>query len=266
MMNLPHIDPVAFHIGNFAVHWYGLSYLFGIGIGWLLLRWRLQTSSQPSFTLDELNDIVFYASLGAIVGGRLGYILFYDFSYFLSHPWFLFQTWKGGMSFHGGLLGLTFSLLFWAHRAKKNLWDIGDFMVPVVPIGLGAGRIGNFINGELWGRVTDSPLGMIFPSAGNLPRHPSQLYEFFLEGVVLFAVLWIVSMRKWERGVITGLFFILYGIFRILVEFFREPDPQVGYFAGWITEGQLLSLPMIFAGILLWSAACARGIKKCSST
>jgi phosphatidylglycerol:prolipoprotein diacylglycerol transferase len=251
MLTYPEINPVAFHLGSWPVYWYGLMYLVGFLGGWGFLSWRLRRSDR-GFTQDELSDIVFFAAIGAIAGGRLGYMLFYDFFGLISNPLTVLQTWKGGMSFHGGLLGVVVAIFFSARKMHKPFLALTDLISPVVPIGLGAGRIGNFINSELWGRVTDVPWAMVFPNAGPYPRHPSQLYEFLLEGVVLFIILWVYSRKIRPLGAVSGLFAICYGIFRIFVEFFREPDTQVGYLAfGWLTEGQLLSLPLVLVGIAL---------------
>jgi len=254
-MIYPHIDPVAFRIFSWPVHWYGIMYLIGFVGGWGVLSLRLRSSSR-GFHQDQLSDIVFFAMIGAILGGRLGYMLFYDWRVLFSDPLIIFQVWKGGMSFHGGILGVMAGMLFCARKMHKPFLALTDFIAPAVPIGLGAGRIGNFINSELWGRVTNVPWGMIFPNGGPLPRHPSQLYEFFLEGVVLFLTLWIYSRKPRPLGAVSGLFALLYGLFRCFIEFFREPDIQIGYLAfGWVTEGQLLSLPLIAVGIFLlaWS-------------
>jgi phosphatidylglycerol:prolipoprotein diacylglycerol transferase len=254
------INPIAFHIGPLPVHWYGLMYLLGFVAAWLLLYRRLHANTyQHTFTTEQLSDIIFYAALGVIIGGRLGYMLFYATSDLFAHPLLLFQTWKGGMSFHGGFLGVVIALWFYSRHINKSLIDITDFIAPVVPIGLAAGRIGNFINGELWGRVTDVPWAMIFPTGGDVPRHPSQLYEFFLEGVLLFVILWFYSKQKRPRWAVSALFLTLYGFFRFFVEFFREPDIQRGYIAfGWLTEGQLLSCPMIIIGLALFAYAYHR--------
>ncbi len=252
MLKYPDINPVAFHLGPLAIHWYGLMYLIGFFLGWSALSWRLKKHPDIyPFTKAQLSDFIFYVAVGVILGGRLGYIFFYDWSYFIANPLFVFQTWKGGMSFHGGLIGVMVALWIYSKMHKIPFFCITDFLMPAVPLGLGMGRIGNFINSELWGRTTTVPWGMIFPNGGDIPRHPSQLYEFLLEGVVLFTVLWIFSSRNHFRGVVSGLFLILYGIFRFGVEFYREPDPQTGYILQWFTEGQLLSLPMIFFGIIL---------------
>ena len=248
MLIYPNINPIAFHIFSWPVHWYGLMYLIGFLAGWALLSLRIRVSPR-GFTQDELSDIVFFAALGAIMGGRLGYMLFYDWHRLFNEPLLIFQTWKGGMSFHGGLLGTIVAMAIYAKRKQKSFLALTDLLAPVVPIGLGAGRIGNFINGELWGRVTEMPWGMVFPEAGPLPRHPSQLYEFFLEGVVLFLILWLYSSKPRPLGAVSGFFALGYGLFRFIVEFFREPDIQIGYIFGGMTEGQLLSLPMIIVGI-----------------
>lgn len=265
MLAYPNINPIAFSIGPLPIHWYGLMYLISFLAGWALLKLRAK-NPQRGFTPTQVSDLVFYTALGVIIGGRVGYIIFYDWSYFLSHPLFLFQTWKGGMSFHGGLIGVIIALGVYAKIQKKPIFELTDFIAPVIPVGLLAGRIGNFINGELWGRVTNSSWGMIFPNAGELPRHPSQLYEALLEGCVLFIILWIFSARLRARGAVSGLFLLLYGIFRFSLEFLREPDQQMGYLAfGWLTTGQLLSLPMILGGIILLAWAY-RGKYICSNT
>lgn len=264
MLTYPNIDPVAFHLGPFPVHWYGIMYLVAFGGCWVALALRIRTSPR-GFTVDQLSDIIFYSALGIIIGGRLGYMIFYNWSHLIHQPWQLFMVWLGGMSFHGGLIGAAVAIAIYGRHIGKTFLEIGDLVTPGVPIGLAAGRIGNFINGELWGRVTDAPWGMVFPSADLLPRHPSQLYEAFLEGIVMFAVLWVFSRQPKPRGAVSGMFLILYGIFRFSVEFFRSPDPQIGYLAfGWFTEGQLLSLPMIFLGVMLFAWAY-RGRKLCSN-
>jgi phosphatidylglycerol:prolipoprotein diacylglycerol transferase len=255
MINYPVIDPVAIHLGTWPVHWYGLMYLVGFLGGWGLLSLRLR-SSPRGFTQDQLSDAVFFTALGAVIGGRLGYMLFYDWYALSSNPLLILQIWKGGMSFHGGLLGTLAGLLFCARKMKKPFLALSDLVAPAVPIGLGAGRIGNFINAELWGRVTDVPWGMVFPNAGPLPRHPSQLYEFGLEGVVLFLILWIYSSKPRPLGAVSGLFALCYGIFRCIIELYRQPDIQIGYLAfGWFTEGQLLSLPLMLVGVALLVSA-----------
>ena len=253
MLIYPEINPVAFHIGSWPVYWYGLMYLFGFAGAWFALSRRLKTAAyKNTFTIEQLSDIFFYAALGIIIGGRVGYMLFYATEDLIAHPLLLFQPWKGGMSFHGGFIGTLIALWLYSRHIKKSVIDITDFIAPAVPIGLGVGRIGNFINGELWGRVTDVPWAMVFPTGGDLPRHPSQLYECLLEGVLLFIILWFFSRKKQPRWAVSALFLVFYGLFRFIVEFFRVPDIQRGYLAfGWVTEGQLLSLPMIIIGLAL---------------
>ncbi|MEX0607347.1 MAG: prolipoprotein diacylglyceryl transferase [Halofilum sp. (in: g-proteobacteria)] len=254
MLEYPRIDPVAIEIGPLAIHWYGLMYLVGFAGAWWLMRRRARAGGpwQP----QEVDDLIFYGALGVLIGGRLGYLLFYNAAEWLSDPLLLLRVWEGGMSFHGGLIGVIVALSWFARRRGRGAFDALDFVAPVTPIGLGAGRLGNFINGELWGRTTDVPWAMVFPGAGPQPRHPSQLYEFALEGVILFAVLWWFSARPRPRMATSGLFLTLYGTFRFSVEFVREPDPGLGTIAfDWLTMGQLLSLPMIVAGaVLLWLA------------
>jgi phosphatidylglycerol:prolipoprotein diacylglycerol transferase len=232
-------------------------YLLGFLISWYLLSRRIRETKQ--FTAEQLADILFYTALGVIVGGRLGYMFFYDWRVLLNEPLLIFETWKGGMSFHGGLIGVMLALAWYAYRSKRSFFELTDFIAPVVPIGLGLGRIGNFINAELWGRSTTLPWGMVFPNAGSTPRHPSQWYEFLLEGLLLFLILWFYSRQPKPRAVVSGLFLLAYGLARFFVEFFREPDVQIGYFWGIFSEGQLLSLPMIFFGIilLLWARRSA---------
>jgi phosphatidylglycerol:prolipoprotein diacylglycerol transferase len=265
MLTYPNINPIAFHLGPFPVHWYGLMYLIGFAGCWGVLSWRVKRHPRYGFTVDQLSDMLFYVVLGIILGGRIGYMLFYDTADALQHPLHILMIWQGGMSFHGGLIGVLIAMAWYGYKIKKGFLEITDTIAPVIPIGLAAGRIGNFINGELWGKVTDLPWAMVFPNAGSLPRHPSQLYEFLLEGVVLFIVLWIYSSKPRPRGAVSGLFAILYGVFRISVEFVREPDAPIGYLAwGWLTEGQLLSVPLVLVGIILMWCAYRRK-KLCSN-
>jgi len=251
MIAYPAIDPVAFHIGSWPVYWYGIMYLLAFLFGWGILSLRIHYSPKPLLTQEQAADVVFYIAMGVILGGRLGYMFFYDWPVLWQDPWAVLRIWKGGMSFHGGLIGVALGLCWFARRNHCSLIDLGDLVAPAFPIGLGLGRIGNFINGELWGRASSVPWAMVFPNAGPLPRHPSQIYEFFLEGIVLFLILWFYSSRPRPRGAVSGMFLLCYGIFRFLVEFFREPDVQVGYIMGGVTEGQLLSLPLILFGIVL---------------
>ncbi|MFW5955014.1 MAG: prolipoprotein diacylglyceryl transferase [Guyparkeria sp.] len=259
-MDYPAIDPVALQIGPLAVHWYGLMYLFGFAGAWLLARLRARRPDWPVSAV-QVDDLVFYAAVGVIAGGRIGYMLFYQPGMLIESPLSLFAIWDGGMSFHGGLLGVLVATAIFAHRQGLAFFTVTDFIAPLVPVGLFFGRIGNFINTELWGSPTSLPWGMVFPGAGPEPRHPSMLYEAFLEGLVLFALLWVFSMRPRPRMAVSGLFLAGYGTFRFAVEFVREPDAHIGYLAGdWLTMGHLLSAPMVLAGIALLIWAYRRGI------
>lgn len=253
MLQHPGFDPVAVSIGPVQVHWYGLMYLVGFAGGWWLGRHRARRPGS-GWRPVEVGDLLFYVAVGVILGGRLGYVLFYNLSYYWSHPLEILFIWSGGMSFHGGLLGVIAAMALYGRATRRGFWQVADFVAPLVPLGLGAGRLGNFINQELWGRVTDLPWGVVFDTGGPLPRHPSQLYEAFLEGVVLFGLLWWYSTRPRPAGRVSGLFLLGYGLSRFAVEFVREPDPQLGYLAfGWVTMGQVLSLPMLLFGAwLLW--------------
>jgi phosphatidylglycerol---prolipoprotein diacylglyceryl transferase len=252
MLNYPDINPVALQIGPVKIFWYGITYLVGFAAAWLLGRYRAY--QRGDWTAEQVTDMMFYMVLGVVVGGRLGYFVFYNPWAIFNHPSEILRTWHGGMSFHGGLMGVLVAVLCFMYKSKKSFAEITDFLVPLVPVGLGMGRIGNFLNGELWGRVTDLPWAMVFPHADSAPRHPSQLYEFFLEGVVLFTVVWLFSSRKRPPLAVSGLFLLGYGVFRFLVEFVREPDAELGMLAsGWLTMGQILCLPMIIiGGGLLW--------------
>jgi phosphatidylglycerol:prolipoprotein diacylglycerol transferase len=248
-------DSVAFSLFGLKVQWYGLMYLVGFLGAWYLGRRR---AGRPGSGWQPImvDDLLFYGGLGVILGGRVGYILFYSFKNFLAEPLLLVKIWQGGMSFHGGLLGVLIAMWLFSRKAGKGFWETVDFAAPLVPIGLGAGRIGNFINGELWGRPTDLPWGVVFPGAGSAPRHPSQLYEALLEGVVLFIVLWVFSSSKRPTMAVSGVFALCYGIFRFLIEFVRLPDAHLGYLAfNWLTMGQVLSFPLMVVGlVLLWLA------------
>jgi phosphatidylglycerol---prolipoprotein diacylglyceryl transferase len=251
MFIAPEIDPVAFSIGPVSLRWYGLMYLIGFLGGGLLGVYRAR---QPNsgWTPSMVWDLLFYIALGVVLGGRVGYALFYQFGYYLQQPWEILYVWTGGMSFHGGLIGVLIAMALFARRSEKTLFEVSDFAIPLMPLGLMAGRIGNFINHELWGRVTDVPWGVVFPVAGNLPRHPSQLYEAFLEGLLLFVVLWIYSSKPRKPGSVAGLFLIGYALSRFAVEFVREPDAHLGAVAfGWMTMGQLLTVPMLVLGLWL---------------
>lgn len=248
MLHYPDINPIAFQLGLIKVHWYGLMYLVGFVSAWGLALYRARRS-QKGWNAAQVGDLIFYGILGVVIGGRLGYMIFYDFFNFIANPLTIFAVWYGGMSFHGGLIGVAIAMWFFSRRIKKQWMDVIDFTVPLVPLGLAVGRIGNFINGELWGRVTIAYWGMVFPNAGPFPRHPSQLYELFLEGILLFVIVWRFSAKLRPRFAVTSSFLLFYGLFRFTVEFFRQPDPQLGYIAfDWLTMGQLLSLPMIIGG------------------
>jgi len=252
MFVYPHIDPIAFKLGPLKVHWYGLMYLLSFAIGWLLLKYRAK-KFQLNWTPEQITDLVFYGAIGVVIGGRLGYMLFYAFPEFIRAPWMIIKVWQGGMSFHGGFLGVLFMVWWWARKYKVNYFDVTDFIAPVIPIGLAAGRVGNFINGYLWGRVTDVPWAMIYPQAGPVPRHPSEIYEFLLEGVLLFIILWLYSAKPRKRMMVSALFLTGYGCFRFFCEFFRQPDPQLGFIAfHWLTMGMLLSFPMIIGGLFMF--------------
>ncbi|HVF34927.1 MAG TPA: prolipoprotein diacylglyceryl transferase [Candidatus Saccharimonadia bacterium] len=271
MPYLHQIDPVALSLGPVSIHWYGLMYLLAFGIGWWLGLKRVRAGRLP-VTEQAYSDLFFYGMLGVILGGRLGYVLFYGFADFLAEPLSILRVWEGGMSFHGGLLGVLAAMLYWSARQRVAFWDTIDFVAPLIPHGLGLGRLGNFIGGELWGRTSDVPWAVIFPKA--LPRayesqdtmvaaynsgvldayarHPSQLYEAVLEGLVMFAILWWYSSTPRPRYAVSGLFGVLYGTFRFAVEFVRQPDEHLGYlYGGWLTMGMLLSLPLVAIGLFL---------------
>ena len=248
-MNFPQVDPVIFSFGPFAVRWYGMMYLLGFVGGYFMMKHVARLRTYP-FGKETISDLLFYAVLGVVLGGRFGYTLFYNPAYYLQHPLDIFYVWEGGMSFHGGLLGVVLTLLLFCRRRHLPVLQVADLAVAAVPIGLGLGRIGNFINGELWGRRTDLPWGMVFPGAGPHPRHPSQLYEAGLEGVVLFVLIYLLHRWHVRRGVPGFSFLLFYGVFRFCVEFFREPDRQLGFLWGGATMGQLLSVPMMLAGLI----------------
>ncbi len=257
MLTYPQISPVAFSIGPLAVRWYGLMYVFGFICAWLLGVYRAKNSK--TFTRKEFEDILTWGLIGVVVGARLGYIIFYDFKLLFTDPAAVFKVWQGGMSFHGGLIGVMLFQWIAGRRRGKSFFEVMDFMAPLVPPGLFFGRLGNFINAELWGKVTDSPVGMIFPNAGPLPRHPSQLYEAALEGVALFIIVWIFSAKPRPRMAVSGLFALGYGVFRIFCEFYRLPDAHIGYlFGGFFTMGMALCLPLIAIGVILLALAYKR--------
>lgn len=251
MLYAPNIDPVAVKLGPLSVHWYGLAYLAGFVLAWLLASRRARREFSP-VKPEQVEDIIFTGALGVILGGRFGYVLFYNFEKFLGDPLWLFKVWEGGMSFHGGALGVIVAMVWYARKHRIHFGQLWDFIAPLVPLGLFLGRCANFLNQELWGRPTDLPWAMVFTRTDPalLARHPSQLYEAGLEGVLLFAILWIFSSRPRPTFAVGGLFLFFYGVFRFCVEFVREPDEQIGFAAlGWMSRGQELSLPMIAAGL-----------------
>ena len=262
MFVYPEIDPIAISIGPLDIRWYGLMYLFGFVSGFMLLNYRAKRPNS-GWNTEEVSDLIFYGALGVVIGARVGNVLFYNFGAFIEDPLSLIKVWQGGMSFHGGFLGVLLAMWLYGRKIGKTMFEILDFGAPIVPIGLGAGRIGNFIGGELWGRATDVPWAMVFPHVDSLPRHPSQLYQAALEGVALFLILWLYSSKPRPRYAVSGMFALWYGIFRFGVEFVRQPDAHLGFIAfGWLTMGQILSLPMIFVGLFLLAIANKRAQKQ----
>jgi phosphatidylglycerol:prolipoprotein diacylglycerol transferase len=260
MLIHPQFDPIAVSLGPLQVHWYGLTYLVAFTGAYLLASYR--TTQEPFATLgwtrQMVEDLLFFAVLGVVLGGRLGYVLFYKPDHFLQHPLEIFAVWQGGMAFHGGLLGVMMAVIYYARRQGKHFFEVADFVVPAVPFGLAAGRIGNFINGELWGRPADPslPWAMVFPQSGTeIARHPSQLYQFGLEGMLLFALLWWYASKPRKQGAVAGMFLLGYGIFRFIAEYFREPDSFLGLLALNMSMGQWLCVPMIVLGALFWVMA-----------
>lgn len=255
MLIHPQFDPIAFSIGPVSVHWYGLMYLVGFALFWFLGIYRARKDAWRGMDAEKVEDLLFYGVLGVILGGRLGYCFFYQPAFYLNYPSQIFHIWDGGMSAHGGILGVIVAMLYFAKTRSMRFLTLADFVVPLVPLGLFFGRIGNFINGELWGRLCspDFALAMIFPQAGDdLPRHPSQFYEAGLEGLLLFVLLWIYSSRPRPTGKVAALFCLGYGLCRFIVEFFREPDAFLGLQALGLSQGQWLSLPLIIVGLLVW--------------
>jgi phosphatidylglycerol---prolipoprotein diacylglyceryl transferase len=261
MLIHPHIDPVALQLGPLAIHWYGLTYLAAFGLFMLLGLRRLRhepfasLSGDAAWTRQQVEDILFFGVMGVVLGGRIGYCLFYKPLYYAQHPLEIFAVWQGGMSFHGGMLGVIVAMVWYARSRHKPLLQVTDLVAPCVPTGLAAGRVGNFINGELWGRFCDPalPWGMVFPGSGSdLPRHPSQVYQFFLEGLLLFVVLWWFARKPQAQGRISALFLIGYGVLRFVAEFFREPDAHLGLLSLGMSMGQWLCVPMVLAGLGLW--------------
>jgi len=281
MIYLHQIDPIALALGPLRIHWYGLMYLLGFGAAWWLGRRRVRAGRLPGVDEHGYGDLMFYGMLGVVIGGRIGYILFYDLSEYIAHPLQVLKIWEGGMSFHGGLIGVCGAVWLWSRRHRLHFMDTIEFVAPLVPPGLGFGRLGNFINGELWGKYTHADWGVVFPSGLPMPfaamdpatlraqfesgalnafaRHPSQLYQAALEGLVLFVVLWTFSAKPRPRYAVAGMFALLYGVFRFVVEFVRVPDEQLNYIAfGWLTMGQLLSVPLIVLGLFwLWRSRYA---------
>lgn len=256
----PQIDPVIYSLGPVSLRWYGLMYLVAFGLAWWLAN-RAAKKPGSGWTEQQVSDLLFIGFLGVILGGRVGYVLFYQFDLFLAEPLYLVKIWTGGMSFHGGLLGVLLAMAWFAKRNNKGFLQLGDFVAPLIPLGLAAGRLGNFINAELWGRTTDVPWAVLFPNAGALPRHPSQLYEFALEGLVLFALIMLYRRVNPPTGSLGGLFLAGYGSARFYVEFYREPDAHLGVLSAGMSMGQWLSLPMIIAGIGLIIYAYSTGSK-----
>lgn len=260
MLIHPEINPVALQLGPLAIHWYGLTYLAAFGLFMLLGLRRLQHQPFASITgpgawaKRDVEDILFMGVMGVVLGGRLGYCLFYKPAYYLSHPLEILAVWQGGMSFHGGLLGVIVAMVWFARSRQRPWLQVADFVAPCVPTGLAAGRLGNFLNGELWGRVSDPalPWGMVFRGAGDLPRHPSQVYQFLLEGLLLFVLLWLYARKPRKQGQVSAMFLLGYGLFRFIAEFFREPDAHLGILSLGMSMGQWLCLPMMLGGIGLW--------------
>jgi phosphatidylglycerol---prolipoprotein diacylglyceryl transferase len=262
MLVHPQFDPVAVALGPVQIHWYGLTYLVAFGLFlWLAgKRVRQPWFADAGWTRRDVEDLLFYGVLGVVIGGRLGYVLFYKPGEYLANPLQILAVWQGGMSFHGGLLGVIVAMVWFARSRQRPFLQVMDFVAPCVPTGLAAGRVGNFINGELWGRVADPtlPWGMVFRGAGDLPRHPSQIYQIVLEGLLLFVILWFYARRERAQGQVAAMFLMGYGVFRFIAEFFREPDAHLGLLSLGMSMGQWLCVPMILGGVGLWAWAQGR--------
>ncbi|OGV27608.1 MAG: prolipoprotein diacylglyceryl transferase [Legionellales bacterium RIFCSPHIGHO2_12_FULL_37_14] len=252
MINYPNFNPVALSLGPLRIYWYGIMYLLAFFLAYIIASMRVK-KYKLSWKKTELEDLVFYCAIGVILGGRLGYMLFYSNGAWLHNPLLIFKIWEGGMAFHGGVIGVGAALYLFARKTQRSFLAVTDFTAPLVPLGLALGRVGNFINGELWGRVTNLPWSMVFPHAGFMPRHPSQLYEAALEGILLFIIVFKYAEKPRNDGYVTAVFLMGYALCRIIVEFFRQPDLQLGFLAfGWLTMGQLLSVPLFAIGAYLW--------------
>ncbi|MEE8496235.1 MAG: prolipoprotein diacylglyceryl transferase [Xanthomonadales bacterium] len=281
------IDPVVFSLGPFDVHWYGIMYLLAFAFFWAAGNWVARNRPWWAWSSQDVGDILFYGMVGVVLGGRLGYVFFYSLDSFVQDPLFLFKITQGGMSFHGGLIGVIVAMWWFGRRTRRTFWQVADFVAPLVPVGLGLGRIGNFIGGELWGRASDAPWAMIFPnsiqaggwrsealrtawangSLDHLARHPSQLYQAFGEGLLLFALLAFYARKPRPAAAVSGLFLAAYGCFRFVAEFFREPDEHIGYVTGgWLTMGMVLSVPMIAAGVIIMAFAYRRTGRRVDSS
>jgi len=257
MLIHPQFDPIALQVGPVAIHWYGLTYLVAFGLFLWLASLRVAQSqyTQLGWTRRDVEDLLFFGVLGVVIGGRLGYVLFYKPGYYAGHPLEIFAVWKGGMAFHGGLLGVITAMALFARKRGRHFVEVMDLVSPCIPTGIASGRIGNFINGELWGRAADPnlPWAMVFPQSGsNLPRHPSQIYQFLLEGMLLFVLLWLFSRKPRPLGQVSGAFLVGYGVLRFTAEFFREPDSFLGLLALNMSMGQWLCVPMVIGGIFVW--------------
>ena len=251
MLSYPSINPTLVKLGPLQIRWYGIMYILGFMASYFLVRYQIRKKGLD-IDINIVNDLFFFLIIGLIIGARLGYVILYNLPFYLSHPLRIFALWEGGMSFHGGLIGIILSVIIYVRKHRFNFFEFADLIIVTAPIGLGLGRLGNFLNAELYGRVTTIPWGMIFPSGGDLPRHPSQLYELFLEGILLFTILWWIKDFPFKKGTLFCLFLFLYSIFRFFVEFFREPDPQLGFFFSFITMGHILSVLMGIGGLVLF--------------